>query len=402
MQRRDFIRSMGLSAAALSSTALNACAQQKPPAKAVKIQKYAEIGKTGLQMSDIGMGCGGEFTPYVLDHAITVGINYFDTAPDYGDGESEMGLGRVFKDKAKREKCIIVTKLCAKGPYGVHLDVNTPTAKVIEAVEGSLKRLNTEYIDFLQVHAIGERENDVPRLTDAQMLAGVQKLKEQGKVRFLGVSSHGPHCMEDCLTAAIDSGHFAMFMPAFNFMKFKGLGDVLKKAKEKGVGVVAMKALAGAKQEDLSRFKTKDTSLAEAAFKWVFSHPEVSGLVITMKTVEDIDTYAAASGKRLTAKDQGMLDRYSEEIWSSYCRTGCSDCLASCPHGVAIADILRCDMYYTAYRDQGKALRGYYRLPQDVRAAVCAQCAGPCANACPYGLAVQERMRDAAQRLCLV
>lgn len=402
MKRREFIRSVGLGAAAIASTGVNACAQQKPPAKGVKIQAYNEIGKTGLKMSDIGMGCGGEFTPYVLDHAIAVGVNYFDTAPDYGDGASEIGLGRVFKDKAKREKCILVTKLCAKGQYGVHLDVNTPTAKVIEAVEGSLKRLNTEYIDILQVHAIGERENDLPRLIDAQMLAGIQKLKEQGKVRHLGVSSHGPHCMEDCLRAAVDSGHFAMFMPAFNFIKFKNLGDVLKKAKEKGVGVVAMKTLAGAKQEDLSRFKTKDTSLAEAAFKWVFSHPEVSGLVITMKTVEDIDTYAAASGKRLTPQDQGLLDRYSEEIWATYCRTGCGDCLASCPHGVAIADILRYDMYYTAYGEQGKALRGYHRLPQPAKAAACEQCDGPCLHGCRYGLAVRERVLDASARLTLV
>jgi aryl-alcohol dehydrogenase-like predicted oxidoreductase len=317
MKRRDFIRNLGFGAAAVAGGTVGACSRETPTTKTQRIKVYNEIGKTGLKMSDISMGCGGEATPYVIDHAITAGLNYFDTAPDYSNGQSEITLGKVFKDKAKRDRCIITTKICARGEYGLHLAVNTPEAKVIEAVEGSLQRLNTDHIDFLQVHAIGERENDLPRLTDPQMLAAVQKLKEQGKVRFLSVTSHGPHCMEDCLLAAVESGLFAMIMPAFNFMRAKRLNEVLRQAEEKGVGVVAMKTLAGAKEEDLSRFKADGSDLAQAAFKWVFTHAAVSGLVITMNTVDEVDKYLAASGKRFTPKDQGILDRYSNEVWAS-------------------------------------------------------------------------------------
>jgi len=409
MRRRDFIRNLGFGAAAIASTGVGGCAKQDPPppqeqseTKETAIQVYNEIGTTGLKMSDISMGCGGLDSPYTVERAIDVGINYFDTAPDYQNGQSEMTLGKVFKDPAKREKCIITTKFCARGSYGLHLDYGTPESEFISAVEGSLERLNTDYIDFVQVHAIGERENDRPRLTDAPMLSAVAKLKEQGKIKFLGVTSHGPHCMEDCLIDAIDSGHFAMLMPAFNFMRHKRLGEVLQKAQEKGVGIVAMKTMAGAKEEDLYRYRQGETDLASAAFKWVFTQPGVNGLVITMRTGADVDKFAAASGKRFTEEDRALLDRYGDEVSRQYCRTGCGDCLASCPHGVAVANILRYDMYFTAYRDQHNALRAFSNLPEAEKPLACAQCSGPCVDNCTYGLPVQERLLAAAERLQMV
>jgi aryl-alcohol dehydrogenase-like predicted oxidoreductase len=407
MKRRDFVRNLGWGAAAavVGGCTGNETAQKTSPETASKeltVKQYNEIGKTGLKMSDISMGCGGLDNPYVVERAIDVGINYFDTAPDYGNGQSEITLGKVFADKAKRDKCIIVTKICERGSYGVHLDLGSPEEDVIRVVEGSLERLNTDYIDFLQVHAIGERENDRPRLTDPPMLAAVAKLKEQGKVKHLSVTSHGPHCMEDCLADAIESGHFAMFMPAFNFMRHPALGEVLKKAEEKGVGVVAMKTLAGAKEEDLSRFQEGDTDLAQAAFKWVFTHSAVNGLVVTMKNTADVDKYVAASGKRFTAQDQTVLDRYADKIWARYCRTGCGDCLAHCPHGVAAADILRLDMYYTAYGDHLKALKEYRDLPAAVKPRACMECSGPCVAGCSFGLPVRERVLEATKRLEMV
>jgi len=406
MRRREFIRNLGFGAAAIASAGVGGCAQQETPppqqgeseSKELAIQAYNEIGTTGLKMSDISMGCGGLDSPYTVERAVDVGINYFDTAPDYQNGQSEMTLGKVFKDPAKREKCIITTKFCERGSYGLHLDLGSPEEDFIRAVEGSLERLNTDYIDFIQVHAIGERENDRPRLTDPPMLSAIEKLKEQGKVKFLSVTSHGPHCMEDCLIDAIDSGHFAMLMPAFNFMRHKRLGEVLQKAQEKGVGIVAMKTMAGAKEEDLYRFQQGDTDLAAAAFKWVFTQPGVNGLIITMRTGADVDKYVAASGKRFTPEDQALLDRYADEIWASYCRTGCGDCLASCPHGVAVANILRYDMYFTAYRDQHNALRAYNGLPAERKPAMCANCSGHCVEGCSYGLPVQERLLAAAER----
>lgn len=417
MRRRDFINKFGLTAGALVATGITGCGDSAETAEAESkaapapadttattpqacgIQTYTEIGATGLIMSDISMGCGALSNPYVLEHALDVGINYFDTAPDYSGGESESTMGKVFRESSKRDKAIVATKMCKKGRYGVHFDTGTPAADIIEGVEGSLKRLQTDRIDILMVHAIGERDNDKPRLTDPEMLSAVAKLREQGKVLHLGVSSHGPNDMETRLTEAIESGLFEMFMPAMNFMDHPKLGDVLAKAKEHKVGVVAMKTLAGAREEDLSKFKDESTSLAEAAFKWIFTHPAVAGLVITMKSVGDIDGYVAASGKRFSAADQQMLDRYTGTVWSDYCRTGCGDCQSHCPHGVAVASVLRYDMYFSSYRDHLKALTEYRNLPAAMKPRICRDCDGPCDSGCRFGVPVRARLIEAAERL---
>ncbi|HUU46672.1 MAG TPA: aldo/keto reductase [Acidobacteriota bacterium] len=415
MKRRDFISTFGIGAGAAVATGIAGCggggetAQQaaggndstKAGDSAAGIKKYAAIGATGLKMSDISMGCGALDNPYVVERALDLGINYFDTAPDYGSGQSEEALGKVFADPAKRDGCIIVSKLCKMGRYGGHFPPGTSEADLIAEVEGSLTRLQTDHIDILQVHAIAEREDDGPRLIDPEMLSAVAKLKEQGKVLHLGTTSHGPHGMEDLLIQAIESGHYEMIMAAFNFMEHPRLSEVLKKAQEHNVGVVAMKTLAGAKLEDLSGFKGETGSIPEAAFKWVFTHPEVTGLVVTMRTTAEVEFFAASSGKRFTAADQKILDQYADAVWSHYCRTGCGDCLAHCPHGVAVADVLRYDMYYTSYRDHLQALSKYHQLPAGAKPNACTSCDGPCLAGCQFGLPVRERLIQAAERLHL-
>ncbi len=408
MDRRIFIRNVGWGVAAAATGGIAGCTQQSEEQAQTPTEKespgivqYNEIGGTGLRMSDISMGCGSLDNVYVVEKALDMGINYFDTAPDYGNGNSESTLGKVFAESSKRQKAIVTSKFCERGPYGLHLDTGSSEEKYIAAVEGSLKRLNTDYIDFEMVHAIGERENDAARLLDPPMLAAAEKLKEQGKIRFLSVSSHGPHGMEVHLEKAIDSGHFDMIMGALNFASFPRLKEILAKAQEKGVGVVVMKTLAGARQEDLSRFQTDDTTLAEAAFKWVFTQPGVNGLIITMKHTMDVERYVVASGKRFTDEDQALLDQYLQSIGRTYCRTGCGECLASCPYDVAIPEILRYDMYFTAYREENMALRSFNRLPTMHQPISCASCIGSCTTGCPYGLPVRDRLLEASHRLQL-
>ena len=417
MKRRDFINTFGLGAGAAVATGIAGCgggnsetAQQvaggkdstKTGSGVEAIKKYTAIGATGLKMSDISMGCGGLDNPYVVERALDLGINYFDTAPDYSSGQSEETLGKVFADPAKRDGCIVVSKLCKMGRYGGHFPPGTPEADLIAEVEGSLTRLQTDHIDILQIHAIAERENDSPRLTDPEMLSAVAKLKEQGKVGHLGITSHGPYGMEDLLVQAIESGHYAMIMPAFNFMEHPRLSEVLKKAQENNVGVVAMKTLAGARLEDLTRFEGVSGRIPEAAFKWVFTHPEVNGLVVTMRSTAEVEFFVASSGKRFTAADQEILEKYADAVWSQYCRTGCGDCLAHCPHGVAVADILRYDMYFTSYQDHLQAMTKYHRLPAAAKPYACTSCDGPCLAGCTFGLPVRERLIQAGQRLDLV
>jgi predicted aldo/keto reductase-like oxidoreductase len=415
MRRRDFINKFGLSAGALVTAGIAGCgngadtAQEQTGTAAdtvagkrsvARIQSYRDIGATGLKMSDISMGCGSLSNPYVVDHAIDIGINYFDTGPDYGSGGSEATLGKVFRQSSKRDKCIVASKFATKGKYSIHkMDPGTPVADIIEVVERSLNRLNTDHIEFMQVANIGEDDDDLDRLLDSELLSAMVKLKEQGKVLHLGLATHGPHDLAGYMIRAIESGHYGMIMPAMNFMEHPKLSDALAKAEEHSVGVVAMKTLAGARGEDLSKYKDENTSLAEAAFKWVFSHSAVSGLVISMNSVADVDLYVAASGKRFSAIDRKILDDYSGAVWSQYCRTGCGDCQSHCPHGVAVASVLRYDMYFSSYRDHLKALTEYRDLPEAMKPRACADCSGPCNAGCQFGVPVQARLLEAAERL---
>ncbi len=391
MKRREFIQSsIAIPAAALGGAVPAAAAEEE-----ARVRRYRRLGRTEIEMSDISFGTGQLPSASMILRAVDKGINYFDTAPDYGRSEDHLGeaLGKL----KQRDKLYIASKFCDAVPYkaGVsHLQVGSSKTDYKQAVEHSLKRLGTDYLDVVFVHAIGERndyEGERARLLDENMLAAVQELRQEGKVRYLAVSSHGPHHMERLLTDAVQSGHFDLIMPAFNFMKFPKVPDVLKEAQARGVGVVAMKTLAGAKDMALD---PQGAVFEHAAFKWVLQHAEVAGLVVTMKRVRDIDLYLQASGTELTAADQRVLDRYAAAYGQDYCRTGCSDCEAACPVGVPIASILRYQMYFESYADEKRAMTSYAELPRD--ASACLSCDSlSCVGGCPHGLPVALKLRAA-------
>jgi predicted aldo/keto reductase-like oxidoreductase len=392
MKRRDFLKASVLATAALTSTPLTAQAKTEKP----KVKRYQEIGKTGLRMSDISYGTGRLPSASMILRAIDRGINYFDTAPDYGS--SEKYIGQAMKS-IQRDKVIIASKFCTSFPYPSHLTLDSKKKDYIDAVEGSLSRMKTDYLDICFVHAIGEqnkdREEEEKRLFSNEMLESFEELKKAGKVRFLAVSSHGPNNMEDLLLRAVKSGNYDLIMPSFNFMKFPQVPDILKEAKKRGVGVVAMKTLAGAKDSGVS---SKDKPFEPAAFKWVLSHPEVNGLVISIKSVSDLDLYLTASGEKFTAGDQRILNRYAQQFGREYCRTGCNECESACPESVAIATTLRYNMYFKDYGNEKNALESYARL--DEKAENCASCqARACTSACPYGLPVNTMLSDAHENL---
>ena len=108
-------------------------------------------------------------------------------------------------------------------------------------------------------------ESEKKRLLDGEMLEAVAELKKAGKVRFLGTSSHGPNNMEDLLMTAVTSGRFDMIQPSFNFLKFPKLPEVMKEAHKRGVGVIAMKTLAGAKDMNKDH---EGEEFSHAAFNW--------------------------------------------------------------------------------------------------------------------------------------
>ncbi|MBI5506906.1 MAG: aldo/keto reductase [Deltaproteobacteria bacterium] len=354
------------------------------------VKSYRPLGRTGWKMSDISFGAAHVSDADVVRAALDRGINYIDTSPDYSDAESERVVGAAIK--GRRDKVFVASKFCtAQG----HLAVDSSVGDIVQAVEASLGRLGTDYLDLCHIHAC----NDLDRLMAPSFHEAFDRLRAQGKVRFLGVSSHTPE-LEKVMTHAVDSGRFDVIMAAYNFSAWPDLSSIIAKAHRKGVGFVAMKTLKGAYHTALSEFTPSEAqSFTQAAFKWVSGNEEVSGLVVSISKISHLDEYLYASGEKVTAQDLGLLEKYDRAVAREYCRPGCGQCLDACPAGLPIDDILRYAMYHDGYGSTRVARAKYARLPQRVRGTDCLTCAAPCQGACPFELPIRTKIVRAHQLL---
>ncbi len=356
-----------------------------------RVRSYRPLGSTGFRMSDISFGCGGLSNPAVARRAIDRGVNYFDTAPDYSHASSERALGEAIRG-VPRDQIFIASKFCT--PNG-HLSHDAPTSTVIEAVEDSLRRLSTDHLDAVLVHAC----NSTDRLMAPSFHEAFDRLKDAGKVRFLGVSSHTPD-LENVMRHAVRSDRFDMIMCAYNFESWPGQAKIFEEAYDRGIGVVAMKTLIGAYNSRLSDFTpTERQSFPQAAFHWVLSNPHVSGLVISISHFDHIDEYLYASGGSTSRSEHALLEKYSTLVHNEYCRPGCGSCLDHCPRDVPIDDVLRYQMYARNYGRERQAMQQYARL--DVAGAECTHCPAPCEAACPFEIPIRERLLESDRQLRL-
>jgi len=349
------------------------------------VQSYRPLGRTGWKMSDISFGAGGIRDPEVVRVALDRGINYIDTSPDYSDSQSEKAVGEAVK--GRRDKVFIASKFCT--PDG-HLPADSSVGDIIEAVEGSLGRLQTDYVDLLHVHAC----NDLERLMAPSFHEAFERLKEQGKARFMGVSSHTPD-LEKVMRKAVESDRFDVIMVAYNHHDWPDLGAIIDAAAAKNMGVVAMKTLKGAYHTVLEDFTPDErNSFAQAAFKWVSDNPHVSGLVVTITKVSQLDEYLYASGKKAAPEDLVLLDKYDRLVTGDYCRPGCGECLDACPVGMPIDDVLRYTMYFDNYGAEREAIVQYGRAIARLGhgAEVCVGCSAPCQLSCPYGIPIRDKL----------
>ena len=207
----------------------------------------------------------------------------------------------------------------------------------------------------------------------------------------LGVSSHTPN-LEQVMRHAVYSGRFQMLLVAYNFKNWPDLTNIFRDAKSRGIGVVAMKTLKGARATVLKDFAGGKQAFSQAAFKWVLSNPDVSGLVVSIQDFQQIDEYLYASGQPLTGPDLARLEEYDRRIAHEYCRPGCGQCLDSCPNGVPVDDVFRFAMYHEDYGWQRHAREQYARLAAHRNASRCAGCPAPCEAACPFQIAIREKL----------
>lgn len=364
-------------------------AHPNPAWKNATVRRYRPLGNTGIRMSDISFGGGAIDNADVVARAVERGINYFDTSPDYSKTGSEQTIGRALK--RLRDKVYLASKFCTGEG---HLPKDTPVADIMRAVEGSLTRLQTDYLDVCLIHEV----NSIDRLMAPTFHEAFDRLKEQGKVRFLGVSSHTPN-LEAVMRHAVASGRFNVLLVAHNFGNWPDLTNIFRDARQRGVGVIAMKTLKGAQATVLKDFADRSQAFSQAAFKWVLRNPDVSGLVVSIVDFDQIDEYLYASGQPLEAADAVLLERYDQVVSKDYCRPGCGACLDRCPSGVPVDDILRYAMYYENYGREDEARMRYAALPPERAAAHCVNCPAPCQAACPFELPIRNKLLRAHRTL---
>lgn len=223
--------------------------------------EYRTLGRTGLQISALTFGCGDVGGLMVrgapvdrergVARALELGINYLDTAPAYGSGESEKNLGQVLR--ALRPAVIVGTKWRLAAA-----DLPDVPRAVARSVETSLGRLGLQRVDLLHLHNLigrvgDERPLGVTRVLEA-VVPAVRRLQEQGKVRFFGVTASGE---TGALHRALASGAIDTAQVVFNLLNPSGAYEVeagfpaqdydrlLLLAREQGVGAIGIRAVAG-------------------------------------------------------------------------------------------------------------------------------------------------------------
>jgi predicted aldo/keto reductase-like oxidoreductase len=399
LDRRGFLVrcASALGAGVLGATGVTAVAAPPEP----RVRRYVPLGRTGMKIADISFGSSRTSDAAVVRHAFERGVNYFDSAEGYKGGDSEEAIGKALHDV--RDRVYITSKTKAGRDESAE--------KMMRALEGSLRRLRTDYVDVYFNHAV----NDVARMQNEAWHEFTEVAKKQGKIRFRGMSGHGGRLAE-CLRFSLDHQLVDVILAAYNFGQdpafYQGLLNrfdfvalqpdlppVLARAHREGVGVVVMKTLMGARANDMRPYEKGGATFSQAAFRWVFSNSEVDALVVSMKSPEQIDEYLGASGAgRVGRSEMRLLEGYAERNGARYCQHGCGICEGSCPSAVPISEVLRTRMYDVDYGDRELARRDYAQLGD--AASPCLGCAVPaCAGACPNGLPIPALTRDTARRL---
>jgi len=384
VDRRNFLK-LG---AAASGIAVGGCG---PPggseAQPITVELgYRPLGGTGLEVSEVAFGAHGIGRPDLMRAALDAGINTFCVSGNYLDGLEEKALGEAMSALgADREKVVIVTGSTFHG--------GTSPQRVLDEIDASLRRLGTDHI---HVYLIGEvRTPDDVRIE--ALYEAFDRAKQSGKIGHLGLSSHAGG-MQACLNAAIDDGEIEVFFIKYDFVSYPDQDAILRRAAERGIGTMVFKTNAGNRQGEIEDLEAGGLSFPQATVKWALTNSYVASVAVSMSNFDTIRQYSAAAGTTLTTAEISMLHRYANEIYDTYCRF-CAECEASCPHGVAVADINRYAMYFSYYGREKEAMQRYHSLSGRSSAQACDGCAGPCNAACPFGRPVRAELLEAHRQL---
>jgi predicted aldo/keto reductase-like oxidoreductase len=232
-------------------------------------------------------------------------------------------------------------------------------------------------------------------MIEAQLLA-----KQQGKTRFIGASTHGGQ--KEVLPWMAQKGVFDVALVAYNFTMGapdNGIDQAIATAAKAGMGIVAMKVMAGGirsvKPDNPTYQKLTQPGALVAALKWVINKPNVTTTIPSMTDNDQLEENLRAMGTSLTSGDNKLLAAHLEMIRPIYCRL-CGECDGACQKGLPVADVLRFLTYADGYGQFALGRERFKELAAEHTAVRCGDCA-ECTVQCPHGVRVSDQLKRAQE-----
>lgn len=285
--------------------------------------RYKKLGNTPLSVSEISFGCMSLGDDHVtnsaiLHYALDQGINYFDTADVYQNGNNEITIGKAFANS--RDKVIIATKVGnqPKPDGSAGFDWNPRKTYILQAVEKSLTRLQTDYIDLYQLHG-GTIDDPIDETIEAFEL-----LQKQGKIRYYGISSIRPNVIREY----VKRSSISSVMMQYSLLDRRPEESCLDLLKQKNISVLVRGAVAkgllvdkqpqaylnysaddvGAARDAVASVSNAQRSPTESALKFVLHHGAVTSAVVGIRTREQLQaTLGTSNAPALSPKDLDVL-----------------------------------------------------------------------------------------------
>jgi predicted aldo/keto reductase-like oxidoreductase len=313
----------------------------------------------------------------IVHRALDLGVNYIDTARAYADSEEK--IGQVMK--TRRDECFLATKSHA------------PTYKeFLEHVETSLRNLQTDHVDLLQIHDVSTEERWENMMKRRGTLAAAKRAQREGKCRFIGISGHSI----PLLMRAIETGEFSTILCVYNLAICDTADELMPLARKHSVGVLVMKPLSGGiffRVPEKAKVITPET-----AWNFVLQQEMIDVALAGARWIKDIEQ-AVRCAKRLKPLTKKQLQRAQKAalaLGKDACRD-CGYCVKECPESIPIPQIMQLVDRARAYPyEWPKYIEEYRAL--DVRADACRQC-GACEESCPFDLSIMKRLERLHNRL---
>jgi len=374
--RRDFL-STGLLTSVAGITGVSTIDAWPAPSP-TKGLSYRILGKTGLKVTSVGFGCMVTSDGSVIERAADVGINYFDTSRGYQHGNNEKLVGTALK--GRRQKIYLSTKT----------DGATKQA-VLQELDTSLSELGTDHLDIWYLHGKGSPAEAPDELFEAQQIA-----REQGKIRFAGVSTHNA---KDMIPFLVKKGATDVVLATYNFTMDKAFSDAMAQANAAGMGVVAMKVMAGGFRRgdpnDPNAIKLKREGAMLAALKWVLKNDYVHTTIPGITDMDQLDENMRAMTEAYSPKEEQLLAWQLDFITPLYCRM-CGECDGHCAKGLPVQDVLRYVMYADGYGQFELGRDHFKKLPAELASVRCGDCP-TCTVKCRFGVKVPQRLSRAQE-----